>query len=86
MCVCCQEQDAVNEKRDDRLCIMDHPDFEAVCLTPDVLHIIVNSMEEVRGYGVRHQDWTNRLVAPMYNFVFRLVKQLVENCLSPEIK
>ena len=40
-------------------CITHHRDFASVCLTPAVLHIVVNSMEEVRGYGVI-EDWSNR--------------------------
>ncbi|XP_072047499.1 uncharacterized protein [Amphiura filiformis] len=60
MCVCCHEQTAVDEKRAELQCITSHEDFEAVCLTPAVLHIVVNTLGEVRGYGVRLQNWTHR--------------------------
>ena len=60
MCQCCMEHTALNDKTDGIDCIIQHTDFEAVCLTPAVLHIVVNSMEEVRGYGVNIEEWTHR--------------------------
>ena len=60
MCQCCAEHKALNDKMDGHECITEHPDFNPICLTPAVLHIVVNSMEEVRGYGINIDDWTNR--------------------------
>ncbi|XP_072032762.1 uncharacterized protein [Amphiura filiformis] len=61
MCECCHEHTALDEKLEDYNCITEHPDFAPVCLTPAVLHMVVNSLKEVRGYGPGGDGWTNRL-------------------------
>ena len=50
---------ALEKKLQDVNCITNHRNFPAVCLTPAVLHIVVNSLEEVCGYGVV-EDWSNK--------------------------
>ena len=61
MCVCCNEQDWLDEKlREHNVnCITKHPSFEPVCLVGDVLQIAVLNMREVRGYGAE-LEWNNK--------------------------
>ena len=66
MCVCCNEQAVLNDKRGRLRCIRHHPDFNAVALTPAVLHIVVNTMDEVRGYATNVNNWTNRFVEILF--------------------
>ena len=40
-------------------CIIDHEDFESVCLNMAVLEMLMHCLREVRGYG-RQMDWENK--------------------------
>ena len=63
-CLCCNEEPAeLLDKLHEYYmeCVIQHPDFRAVCLTDAVLEILMHCLREVRGYGADLQ-WENRSV------------------------